>query len=209
MSQAHLGDIGEGLGWTYLTTFSRKATTNSDSSGPGREGEGRDTVMEPVPGSSPGSGVSHLASSSPSVLDCEHLLPTSLAWQNVDTDRGIWVAQSVKSPTSAQVMISQFLGLSPTSGSELTARSLKPASDSVSPSISAPLLFCSVSLCLSKVNKCLKKIFFKESWAQSDTPKGQLNWKGERAEATRREGDVSQKSNTEPPSHRDSKSRNK
>ena len=32
-----------------------------------------------------------------------------------------WVAQSVGCPTSAQVMISQFMGLSPTSGSVLTA----------------------------------------------------------------------------------------
>ena len=48
--------------------------------------------------------------------------------------------------TSAQVMISMLMGLSPTSGSELTAQSLKPALDSVSPSLSAyPLL----TICLS------------------------------------------------------------
>ena len=61
--------------------------------------------------------------------------------------RGAWMAQSVEHPTSAQVMISQFVGLSPTSGSVLTAQSLEPASDSVSPSLSVPPLpVLSVSL---------------------------------------------------------------
>ena len=60
---------------------------------------------------------------------------------------GAWVAQSVKRPTSAQVMISQLVGLSPTLCSVLTARSLEPASDSMSPSpLSAPP---SLTLCLS------------------------------------------------------------
>ena len=65
---------------------------------------------------------------------------------------GAWVAQSVKRLTSAQVMISQFMSSSPTSGSVLTAQSLEPASDSVSPSLSAPppLVLC---LSLSKINK--------------------------------------------------------
>ena len=45
---------------------------------------------------------------------------------------GIWVAQSVKRPTSALVIILQFVGLGPTSGSVLTAQSLEPASDAVS-----------------------------------------------------------------------------
>ena len=49
--------------------------------------------------------------------------------------RGAWVAQSVKRPTSAQVMISQSVCSSPTSGSVLTAQSLEPVSDSVSPSL--------------------------------------------------------------------------
>ena len=57
--------------------------------------------------------------------------------------RGAWVAQSVKRPTSAQVMISRFVSSSPTSGSVLTVQSLKPASDSVSPSLSAPTLLAS------------------------------------------------------------------
>ena len=58
---------------------------------------------------------------------------------------GAWVAQSVGRPTSAQVMISQSVSSSPASGSGLTARSLEPASDSVSPSLSAPPL---LELCL-------------------------------------------------------------
>ena len=53
--------------------------------------------------------------------------------------QGTWVDQSVEHPTSAQVTISPPMGSSPASGSVLTARSLEPASDSVSPSLSAPL----------------------------------------------------------------------
>ena len=37
------------------------------------------------------------------------------------------MAQSVEHPTSAQVMISQFMSLSPASGSVLTAQSREPA----------------------------------------------------------------------------------
>ena len=48
--------------------------------------------------------------------------------------RGAWVAQSVKCLTSAQVMISQSVSSSLALGSVLTAQSLEPASDSVSPS---------------------------------------------------------------------------
>ena len=67
--------------------------------------------------------------------------------------RGAWMAQSVKHPTSALVMISQFMSSSPTSGSLLTAVSLdEPASDSVFPSL--PLTHShSVSVSLSKINK--------------------------------------------------------
>ena len=50
----------------------------------------------------------------------------------------VGVPQLVKHLTLAQVMIPQFLGLSPVLGSVLTAQSLEPASDSVSPSLSAP-----------------------------------------------------------------------
>ena len=49
--------------------------------------------------------------------------------------RGAWVAQSVKRPTSAQVMISRSVSSSPASGSVLTAQSLEPVSDSVSSSL--------------------------------------------------------------------------
>ena len=81
---------------------------------------------------------------------------------NIRRSCGAWVAQSVRRPTSAQVMISRSVSLSPASGSVLTAQSLEPASDSVSPSLSAPaLLILCLSLCLSlsqKLNKHLKKI---------------------------------------------------
>ena len=49
--------------------------------------------------------------------------------------RGAWVAQLVEHPTSAQVMISQLISSSPTSGPVLTAWRLEPASDSVSLSL--------------------------------------------------------------------------
>ena len=70
---------------------------------------------------------------------------------------GTWVAQSVKHPTSAQVVISWFVGSSPTSGSVLTARNLEPTSDSVSPLLSVPHPH-SLTLALSqKMN--IKKFF--------------------------------------------------
>ena len=57
------------------------------------------------------------------------------------------MAQSVERLASAQVMISQFVSSIPTLGSVLTAQSLEPALDSVSPSVSAPpLLVLSLSL---------------------------------------------------------------
>ena len=70
----------------------------------------------------------------------------------IKKERGTWVAQSVGRPTSAQVMISWSMGLSPASGSVLTAQSLETALDSVSPSLSVPTLLM-LSLSLSKVNK--------------------------------------------------------
>ena len=61
--------------------------------------------------------------------------------------RGAWVAHSVGRPTSAQVTILQSVSSRPTSGSVLTAQSLEPASDSMSPSLSAsPLFMLSLSL---------------------------------------------------------------
>ena len=65
---------------------------------------------------------------------------------------GAWVVQSGKRQTSAQVTISRFVSSSPTSGSPLTARSLEPASDSVSPCLSA-LPPHSLSLSQKKRNK--------------------------------------------------------
>ena len=76
--------------------------------------------------------------------------------------RGSWVAQSVKPPSSAQVVISLFVSSSPASGSVLTAQSLEPASDSVSRSLSAPPL---LTLCLYLKNKALTIFFWK--WAGS------------------------------------------
>ena len=55
--------------------------------------------------------------------------------------RGAWVARLVEHPTSAQVMISWFVGSGSASGSVLTAWRLEPALDSVS---------------LSKINKHYK-----------------------------------------------------
>ena len=51
--------------------------------------------------------------------------------------RVTWEAQFVECLTLAQVMISWFVSSSLASGSVLTARSLEPASDPVSPSLSA------------------------------------------------------------------------
>ena len=61
---------------------------------------------------------------------------------NMVLTRGAWVAQSAKHPTSSHVLLSWFVGLSPTSGSVLTAQSL----DSVSASIPVPPL---IMICLS------------------------------------------------------------
>ena len=63
---------------------------------------------------------------------------------------GHLAAQSVELPTSAQVMISRFVGSSPASGSVLTAQSLEAASNSVSPSLSAPP---PLTICLSVSQK--------------------------------------------------------
>ena len=60
-------------------------------------------------------------------------------------------------PTSAQVMISQFVSSSPTSGSVLTAQSLEPASDSVSLSVSlCPSITHTLSLSLKNKHKTKK-----------------------------------------------------
>ena len=73
-------------------------------------------------------------------------MPSCYAFKN-NSNRGAWVAQSVERPTSPQVMIPQFVVSSPASGSVWTARSLEPASDSVSLSLSLP---CSHLVSLSQ-----------------------------------------------------------
>ena len=77
---------------------------------------------------------------------------------------GAWLAQSVKSPTYAQVMISWFVSLSPESGSAL----IEPAWDCLSLPLSVcpspPLLGCAHAhvLSLSKQISKLKKKYFKK-----------------------------------------------
>ena len=66
--------------------------------------------------------------------------------------RGPRVAESVKHLTSAQVTISRFVSLSPALGSVLTAQSLEPALDSVSPILYAPP---PLALCLSLSQKLI------------------------------------------------------
>ena len=61
------------------------------------------------------------------------------------------MAQLVKCPTLAQVMISLLMGSSPASGSVLTAWIRSSALDSVSPSLSLPLPGLR-SVSLSKIN---------------------------------------------------------
>ena len=73
-----------------------------------------------------------------------------MTWISLKKDWGAWVAQLVKHLTLAQVMISHFVSLSPMSGFVLTAQSLEPASDSVTPPLSAPPL---LMLCLSLSQK--------------------------------------------------------
>ena len=67
---------------------------------------------------------------------------------------GTWVDQSIENLISAQIMISQLVSSSPTSGSVLTAWNLEPASDSVCLSLSAP-----PGLMLSLKNKHQKQKF--------------------------------------------------
>ena len=67
------------------------------------------------------------------------------------------MARLVKRLTSAQVMISRSVSSGPVSGSGLTAQSLEPVLDSVSPSL-CPSPVHTLSLSLSKIN--IKKKFF-------------------------------------------------
>ena len=77
-----------------------------------------------------------------------------------EAQRGTWVAPSVEHLTSAQVLIARFVSSSPTSDSVLTAQSLEPVLDSVSPTLSAPSLL-TLCLCLSQKQINIKKLFKK------------------------------------------------
>ena len=83
------------------------------------------------------------------------------------------MAQSVKHPTSAQVMISTVCEFEPpASCSGLTAQSLEPALNSVSPLSASPTY--ALSLSVSKINKLKKKktqinilaSFFEVAWTE-------------------------------------------
>ena len=63
------------------------------------------------------------------------------------------MAQLAEHLTLAQVVISRSVSLSPASGSVLTAQSLEPVSDSVSPSLSDPPPIHALSLSVSKISK--------------------------------------------------------
>ena len=78
--------------------------------------------------------------------------------ENINWAAPGWLSQ-VKRPTLAQVMTSRFRSLSPVSRSVLTARSLEPISDLVSPSLSLPLSHsCFVSFSLSQKWINVKKL---------------------------------------------------
>ena len=74
---------------------------------------------------------------------------------------GTWVVQSVKASDfgSGHDLMVRFMGSSAVSGSVLTAHSLEPPSDSVSPSLAVPpLLALCVSHFLSQKKVNIKKI---------------------------------------------------
>ena len=86
------------------------------------------------------------------------------------------VAQWVKLPTLAQLMISGFLGSSPMSGSVLTPQSLKTASHAValSLSVSLPDSF-SPPLCLSPSKKIENRQYPQDAICSQE--KGKQKWK--------------------------------
>ena len=73
------------------------------------------------------------------------------------------MALLVERQTSAQVMISWFVGWSPAWGSVLMAQSLEPAWDSVSPCVSCPSLARTLSL--SKIN--IKKMVLNNKFSRT------------------------------------------
>ena len=83
------------------------------------------------------------------------------------------MAQSAKRLTLAQVMISQLVSSSPASGSVLTAQSLEPALDSVSPLSLCPSPAHALSLSVSKINENIKK---KNKKKRSPTKRSRLDF---------------------------------
>ena len=83
------------------------------------------------------------------MLTYKEAFSPKLSLRNEEVTWGTWVAQSVEYLTLAQVMISWFVGLSPTWGSVLTIWSLLRI---LPLSLSAPPLL-TLSLSLSKINK--------------------------------------------------------
>ena len=63
-------------------------------------------------------------------------MPIEVASLKITYKKGAWVAQLAERPTLAQVMILRSVSSSPVLGSVLTAQSLEPALDSMSPSLS-------------------------------------------------------------------------
>ena len=84
---------------------------------------------------------------SPILSPLPHINPSHLSGINLSIiSWGAWVIQSVKCPTSAQVMISQFVSSSHVLESVLIAQSPEPALGSVSLPLSALPYLLSLSL---------------------------------------------------------------
>ena len=92
---------------------------------------------------------------------------------NKNDSWGAWVAQSVGRPTSAQVKILRSVSWSPTSGSVLTAQSLEPVSDSVSPSLSDPPPFM---LCLCLKNETLRGAWVAQLVGRPTSAQVMISW---------------------------------
>ena len=75
----------------------------------------------------------------------DRTIQASGSLKKMSSSRGAWMAQSVKRPTSAQVMVSWLVSSSPALSSVL---GMEPAWDSVSPSL-CPSLAHMRSFCLS------------------------------------------------------------
>ena len=102
--------------------------------------------LSELEGSHPQMWKGHILSGLPKMYVLLYLSVYTSSIQKKEGKWGTWVAQLVKCPTLAQVMISWAVSSSPVSASVLTARSPEPASDSVSPPLSTPPL---LALCVS------------------------------------------------------------